>query len=207
MLAALLIGLVAGNVSVAFAAEVGTYAFDGDSAGAVFETRDGCLTRSAIVRPLDGVSRGNKIGTAAESSVLIHLIRSDPCSDTFETRIGRVELAATDFQVQGDLGRATLELSSNFRDWLTGQVVPLEIHLTWRAAGDRVTTRHNSRTRYPDGSVWITRSMGTMRDAVASGRIWDGAYDYAAAGESASGDLATNRLGFVAIDWAADKRP
>ena len=205
-IAALMIATPGGNLPVAAGAEVANVAFDGDSAAAVFESADGCVTYAAQVRASEGVSRDSGTRPAADSSVLIHLTRSDTCGDTVDSRIGRVALSPDAFQVHGDLGSASLHLRGGFRDWLTGQTVPLDLDLTWRAAGDRVRSSHHQRSLNPDGSMWITRIWSTQRAAVASGRIWDGAYDYAGAGESTSAGLGSNRQGFVTVASDAGER-
>ena len=202
ILALLLTSVIAGVgllPGAAAAAEVRTFGFDGDGAEAVFESFEGCAKRTAIVRPLHVTSRENGTGATEGSSVLVHLLRSDPCADTFDSRIGRVDLAATAFRVRGDLGYASLRAKVDLRDWLTGQTVPLDLDLTWRPDGDALRYGERSRTRYPDGSMWITRNRGIIRDAVATGRLSDGTYDYAAGSASTSANMSTAKLGFVSV--------
>jgi hypothetical protein len=188
-LAALLTCAIGGPLPGAAAAEVQTIGFDGQSAAAMFDSFDGCASRMALVMPVEGRTRDNSTGATSDATLLIQLVEFDFCKLSQSIRFGQVEMARRDFRVRGDLGSATLRTTVQLNDWMTGEPAPVELDLTWRAAGAGMSDRQRSHTRSADGSMEIYRGVGRIRPAVASGTISDGASDYTAGGDSLSGQV------------------
>ena len=182
----------------AASADVHSYGFDGDNAGALFQSFDGCVQRTALVMPMKGRTRDNLSGATHEASVLLQLVHSDACRFTQSFRFGVVDLAPGDFRVRGDLGTATLRGRVEMIDWMSGAAVPIDLDLTWRASGPGQWEREGSRVRH-EGGVEIVRGRGMIREAVASGSVMEGSHDYVGGSDSLFGNVSSTRGGQITI--------
>ena len=189
-----LIGALPGAAS----ADVHSYGFDGDNAGALFQSFDGCVQRTALVMPMKGRTRDNLTGATREASVLLQLVHFDVCHFSQSFRFGVVALSPSDFRVRGDLGAATLRGRVELGDWATGAQVPIDLDLTWRATDRAQWEREGSHVRDEEGGLDIYRGRGLVRSATASGSIMEGTYDYVDS-ESLFGNVSSTRGGQVTI--------
>ena len=197
-MAVLLSCAIAGVLPGTAAADVERIAFDGASAGAQFDSFDGCARSMALVMPMDGRTKESRTGVTRDTSLLIQLVRFDFCSFRQSFLFGHVDLAQRDFRVRGDLGYALLRGRVSVLDWMTGQPVPVDLDLTWNAVGTPLSEQERSHERSPDGSMEIYRGVGRVRAAAATGTIREGDLEYAG-GQSLSANLSSTKAGQVTL--------
>ena len=188
-----------GALPGAASAEVHSYGFDGDNAGALFQSFDGCVQRTALVMPMKGRTRDNLTGATREASVLLQLMHFDVCHFSQAFRFGVVPLAPSSFHARGNLEAATLRGRVELSDWMTGAPVPIDLDLTWRATDQAQWEREGSHVRDEEGGLDIYRGRGLVRAATASGSIAEGSYDYVGGQESLFGNISSTRGGQVTI--------
>jgi hypothetical protein len=188
-----------GALPDAAAAEVHSYGFDGDNAGALFQSFDGCVQRTALIMPMKGRTRDNISGATREASVLLQLAHFDMCRFNQSFRFGVVDLVPGDFRVRGDLGTATLRGRVGMTDWMTGDPVSIDLDVTWRATERGQWEREGSHVRDEEGGLDIYRGRGMVRAAAASGTVMEGSYSYAWDQESLFGNISSTKGGRITI--------
>lgn len=143
---------------------------------------DRCTTRNTFLTVISQAvkSQGGAQGTAA--AVWLFETTTDKCHGTIAhewmTPDAGAPIPAGAFQADRFLTGATLDAAVPVTDQITGASAVMAIHVSWSGQGDLV--RSNAGTQFHDASCTFTQNtMGTDRNALASGTITDGSQEYA----------------------------
>lgn len=182
----------------ASAATVTPISYGGHDAGAVFESVDGCMQRSAFVFAGDDVRREGHAGRIQRPQALVSFAQTNTCTGAGSFVYGRADLAPGDLTVRGDLGAASLHATVLVQQPFQGApAVRVTLDLEWRAAGDALRRTWTGISRSDD--IDVGHELWGYRPAVASGSISDGVIDYAAAAPSVSAALMSSKVGDIEI--------
>lgn len=144
-----------------------------------FFTNDGCLSTDVGLNAFQDVSHSATDLSAGTTQMFVDFYQYDTCSFA-EIASAEGQVVGIDFQGDEQLTTATLNTTVP----LTGSGVPdgftLTIALTWHGIGDTRTMSDNMKYRSPSG-LTITRTVSTVRSAIAVGTISDGTTNYASA--------------------------
>lgn len=168
-----LLGLTAGPACAQAGPSVSNSFFHGNIAEAGFGGGGlGCIASESGVIASDGNSFDPATGRRRGSTVHVHVGSVDRCTGrTLHEISADADLAAGEFSVDSGLGTAALQTSFMALDQATGQLVSLDLRLTWTATSTAGMARSIWMKRQLDGTWEITRSDGQERDALASGTV------------------------------------
>ena len=156
------------------------FRFRGEGASAIFSSSDesGCIWTDVYVNPNEGVFQSPPGKGSASSSVYMYITQYDYCTSTpLIAAEGWAPLAASDFQVFGNLSSATLTATVSLFDYVSGTWFDVYVDLTWN--GTYSVIRQSSSTHYNSpGCKFKQRFTGSFRPAEATGTVSDGVINY-----------------------------
>lgn len=158
----------------------GIYKFRGEGASAIFSSVDGsgCVWTDVYLNPNEGISQSPPGKGSTSSGVYMFISQYDACMGTqLIAAEGSATLAASDFQVFGQLSSATLNATVTLFDYVSGNYFDVYVDLTWNGTG--AINRQSSSSHFSSpGCKFNTRFTGSFRPAVATGTVSDGFTNY-----------------------------
>lgn len=158
----------------------GLYKFRGEGASAIFSSVDGsgCIWTEVYVNPSEGTSQSPPGKGNPSSWVYMFISQYDVCSDTqLLAAEGSTSLAASEFQVFGQLSSATFNATVNVFDYVSSTSFDVYIDLNWTGTGSVIRQSSHSHYNAP-GCKFNTRFTGSYRPAVATGSVTDGVTNF-----------------------------
>jgi hypothetical protein len=184
------------------ASEVLHFSFQGQSAGAAFESVDssGCITTTVFVFAADGkVKIDGQAAVTSGAALVIDVIDLCNLKTTLVSAFGSATLAPDDFVMQ-KLDSATLDTSIEVFDSVSEASFTVDLSVTWTGVGDQFRTKGHSQVKTPSFKL-NSRFDSTSRSATASGTVSDGTTNFtpdpalsASLDASKSGDVSVVKL-------------
>lgn len=199
ILALALTALAATSVSGAAGASTLHFSFKGQFAEAQFASLDpsGCVETFVFVDGVNGTVK--ETGHPAVSSMAFIVIDQFDACTGIETLFatGAATLAAGEFQIDKMLTTATLNATIEVFDEASGTSFPVDVSVGWTGVGATTTQKDHFQIHGPGFKV-NSRSMGTFRDATASGTVSDGTTNFTP-GSALFADMGSVKQGEVDI--------
>jgi hypothetical protein len=151
----------------------------------------GCITTSTAVLASEQVTRTN--GTRETSEVMfIDVSQNNICTDTaLISASGQAPLPEGAFDVQGNLGSATLDSTITMVNNITDQPIELEVHLVW--TGTSTILSQSGHYKFSFESCHLqTISDEDFRFATATGTVTDGTMNFTPS-PSTSADISNSK--------------
>lgn len=157
----------------------------------------GCIETFADVYAVDG--RVKQTGKPAVfSEMFVFLYQYDYCSGlSLLEGFGYTPLAAGDFVINKKVDAAALHTSLSVYDYISGTDLPATVDLIWTGTGGVYQQKYHAQYRTP-GFRYNYRSMGTFRQAEASGSLQAAGIEFALS-PSGYAELANVKSGEVDI--------
>lgn len=144
------------------------------AADANFFSFDSCLIRSVFVRAADSEQRSTSAGMPQRfSTVFFSIFEFNVCTPApFVSLSGAATLGEQDFEIQGNLDRATLSATVQVFDFSTGGLIPVTLDLQWQGADESVLGKSRSRFESEFGqSANRFRAENLSRAVQATGSV------------------------------------
>jgi hypothetical protein len=149
------------------------FRFSGDSAFALFSTREGCIRTLVSLSASDQTTQDAPGAGSALSLASVFISVFDFCTGTdLIFAFGGAELADAGFQVAATLDSATLNTTIGVLDLESGSSFNVDVAMSWTGSGDVTREPNQFHLRSP-GLIVNVYSVGASRDAVASGTVID----------------------------------
>lgn len=121
----------------------------------------------------------------------------DYCGETEYYGSGLTDLTSGQLIIDKKLGTATLQTTVPFSD-SNGSTIDANINLTWTATSGPTSSNSSNTTTYPDGTKLTYKSSGTSRQAIASGTVFAGTYNFTPA-PSSYGEISSAKSGCLSL--------
>jgi hypothetical protein len=175
------------------------FSFKGQFATAVFQTVDssGCIKTFVTV-----IAEDHRIKQAgppeATLRATIELLQLDSCSGKLLlSALGVATLTPDQFQIDTQFNAATLNATIEVTDFVSGNTFPVDVSVSWTGSGDIVREKDHVHLKEP-GFKLNARSIGTSRNAIASGTVSDGTTNFTPE-PAVSAEMGSTKSGAVVI--------
>jgi hypothetical protein len=194
---ALIAAMTVAVPTTASAATISKTTFKGDNVYAQFESYDDCEYTAARVVVNNGENKDSVTGKTSPSWAQVSLSRDNYCSGESFSGFGEADLTGGQYTFDLKAGSATLSTTVPVVDSVSGNLVDVSVDLTWTAIAGPVSTKQRYRVTDENGNKFTYSSSGTSRDAIASGTVSAGGFNFTPG--SGFGSLTASKSGTVTI--------
>jgi hypothetical protein len=159
------------HLSVATAAaETFQFSFRGKFAEAQFYNVSGCIETDVYVIVVDGRVKLSGSPTQLSSFAYGFIVQYDFCNGVYLFLGDGYAALTPSFVIDNRLNTATLNMTINIFDYVSGANFPVNYNVNWTGTGGLVTVKERRQIKAP-GFLLNESLNGTLRNANASGSI------------------------------------
>jgi len=195
----LVLALAVGGVQRTAHAQT-VFNFRGHLAIAFFSGIDqsGCVATDAVVFAAEDAFGTQGAPPTFERLAGVSIVRTDFCTGSFLLATGSADLSEPEFQIQGNLGSATLDTTILMTDAFSGTTFNADVDVTWTGVGELDHEAGGSHFEGP-GIISNTHANNASRGAVAAGTVSDGSTNLIPS-PSVSASMVSAMNGTVTVD-------
>jgi hypothetical protein len=155
------------------------FSFKGQFATAVFDTVDSTGCSETFVTIIAEDRRIKQVGPPeATLRATIDVLQIDSCSGTLLlSAFGLATLTPQQFHIDKQFNAATLNVTIEVTDFVSGNTFPVDVSVNWTGSGDIVRDKHHDHLKEP-GFKLNAHFTGASRNAAASGTVSAGTTNF-----------------------------